>query len=86
MDIGNQLVTITGGSGDAGTALRMQGHTGVIRITTTIAKAGKCTRDIGTMRITTMATGETTIMIAIIMVATMTTDRYALMRIELAFH
>ena len=73
MDIGNQLVTITGGSGDAGTALRMKGHTGVIRITTTIAKAGKCTRDIGTMRITTMATGETMIMIATIMI-TMTTD------------
>jgi len=33
-----------------------------------------------------MATGETTIMIAIIMVATMTTDRYALMLVELAFH
>jgi hypothetical protein len=38
------------------------------------------------MRTTTTATGETTIMIATIMVATMTTDRYALMRVELAFH
>ena len=72
-DIGNQLGDVTGGSGDAGTVLHMKGHTGVIRITTTIAKAGKCTRDIGTMRITTMATGETMIMIATIMI-TMTTD------------
>jgi hypothetical protein len=47
---------------------------------TTTAKAGECTKDIGTMRITTMATGETTTM-----GATMTTDRYALMRVELAF-
>jgi hypothetical protein len=86
MDIGNQLVIITGGSGDAGTVLPMKGHTGVIRIMTTTAKAGECTRDIGTMRTTTTATGETTIMIATIMVATMTTDRYALMRVELAFH
>ena len=85
MDIGNQLVTITGGSGDAGTVLHMKGHTGAIRTMTTIAKAGECTRDIGAMRTTTTATGETTIMIAIIMVATMTTDRYALMRVELAF-
>jgi hypothetical protein len=86
MDIGNQLVIITGGSGDAGTVLPMKGHTGVIRIMTTTEKAGECTRDIGTMRTTTTATGETTIMIATIMVATMTTDRYALMRVELAFH
>ena len=84
MAIGNPLVTITGGSGDAGTVLHLKGHTGVIRIMTTTAKGGECTRDIGTMRTTTMATGETTIMIAIIMVATMTSDRYALMRVELA--
>jgi hypothetical protein len=70
MDIGNRLVTITGGSGGAGTVLHMKGHTGVIRITTTIAKAGECTRDIGTMRITTMAIGETMIMIVTIMIAT----------------
>ena len=72
MDIGNRLVTITGGSGDAGTVLHMKGHTGAIRIMTTIAKAGECTRDIGTM---TMAAGETMIMIATIMIATVTTDR-----------
>src|SRR5713101_4596749 len=75
MDIGNRLVTITGGSGDAGTVLHMKGHTGAIRIMTTIAKAGECTRDIGTMRTTTMAAGEAMIMIATIMIATVTTDR-----------
>jgi hypothetical protein len=46
---------------------------------TTTAKAGKCTRDIGTMRNTTMATGETMIMIAtIVIMTTMTTDHYVL--------
>jgi hypothetical protein len=94
MDIGNQLVNVTGGSGDAGTVLHMKGHTGVTRTMTTTEKVGKCTRDIGTMRTTTMATGETMIMIATIMITTivitttmttMTTDRYALMRVELAF-
>jgi hypothetical protein len=75
MDIGNRLVTITGGSGDAGIVLHMKAHTGAIRIMTTIAKAGECTRDIGTMRTTTMAAGETMIMIATIMIATVTTDR-----------
>ena len=69
MDIGNRLVTITGGSGDAGTVLHMKGHTGAIRIMTTIAKAGECTRDIGTMRTTTMAAGETMITVATIMIA-----------------
>jgi hypothetical protein len=73
MDIGNPLVTITGGSGDAGTVLHLKGHTGVIRIMTTTEKAGECTRDIGTMRITTTAIGETMIMIATIMIA----DHYA---------
>ena len=81
MDIGNRLVTITGGSGDAGTVLHMKGHTGAIRTMTTIAKAGECTRDIGTVRTTTMAAGET--MITTIMIATVTTDRDALMRVEL---
>src|ERR1700682_5390766 len=77
MDIGNQLVTVTGGSGDAGTVLHMKGHTGVIRIMTTTAKAGKCTRDIGTMRTTTMDTGENMIMSATIMITTtITTDRF----------
>src|ERR1700730_11414492 len=79
MDIGNQLVTITGGSGDAGTVLRIKGHTGVIRITTTIAKAGECTRDIGTMRTTTMAIGENVAMIATIAITTTTNaDQYTL--------
>ena len=76
MAIGNQLVTIIGGSGDAGTVLHMKGHSGVIRTTTTTGKAGKCTRDIGTMRTTTMATGEIMIMIGTIMITTMTTDLY----------
>jgi hypothetical protein len=40
---------------------------------TTTEKAGECTRDIGTMRITTTAIGETMIMIATIMIA----DHYA---------
>ena len=75
--IGNQLVTITGGSGDAGTVLHMKGHTGLIRIMTTTAKAGKCTRDIGTMKTTTTATGETMIMIAtVVITTTMTSDHY----------
>jgi hypothetical protein len=69
-DIGNPLVTITGGSGDVGTDLPMKGHTGVIRITTTTEKAGKCMRDTGTMKTTTMATGETMIMTATITIVT----------------
>lgn len=84
MDIGNPLVIITGGSGDAGTVLPMKGPTGVIRTMTTTEKAGECTRDIGTMRTTTTATGETTIMIGTIMITTMTTNHYALIRVELA--
>ena len=82
MDIGNQWVNITGGSGDGGTGLPMKGHTGAIRIMTTIAKAGECTRGIGTMRTTTMDAGETMIMTGTIM--TTTTDHYALMRVEVA--
>ena len=85
MDIGNPLVTITGGSRDAGNVLPMKGPTGAIRTMTTFAKAGECTRDIGTMRTTTTATGETTIMIGTIMITTMTTNHSALMRVELAF-
>jgi hypothetical protein len=84
-DIGNPLVTITGGCGDAGTVLHMKGHTGVIRIMTTTEKAGKCTRDIGTMRTTTTATGETMIVIATIIITTTTTDHCAVMRVELVF-
>jgi hypothetical protein len=75
--IGNQLVTITGGSRGAGNVLLLKGHTGVIRITTTIAKAGKSTRDTGTVRITTTATGGTMVTIATIMITT-TTDHRAL--------
>ena len=77
MDIGNQLVTITGGSGDAGTVLHMKGHTGAIRIMTTTEEAGNGMRDIGTTRITTMAIGATMVMIATIMITT-TTDHRAL--------
>jgi hypothetical protein len=76
-DIGNQSVTNIGGSADAGSGLHLKGHTGVIRIMTTTERAGKCTRDIGTTRITTTATGETMIMIATIMITTtITTDHY----------
>jgi hypothetical protein len=39
----------------------MKGHTGRIRITTTIAKAGNGMKDIGTARITTTAIGATMI-------------------------
>ena len=54
---------------------------------TTTEKAGKCTRDIGTMRTTTTATGETMIMIAtVVITTTITTDHDALMRVELASH
>jgi hypothetical protein len=97
MDIGNQLVNVTDGSGDVGTALHMKGHTGVIRTMTTTEKVGKCTRDIGTMRATTMVTGETMIMIATIVIGatmiasivitttmtTMTTDRDVLVELAL---
>jgi hypothetical protein len=76
MDIGNPLVTITGGSRDAGSGLPMQEPTGAIRTMTTIAKAGECTKDIGTMRTTTTATVETMIVTATIMI--MTTRRGAL--------
>ena len=72
------MVIITGGFGDVGTVLRTKGHTGAIRTMTTTEKAGECTRDIGTMRTTTTAIGETMIMIATIMITTMTTDHYLL--------
>ncbi len=79
MDIGSQLVTTTGGSGDAGTVLHLKGHTGVIRTMTTTGKAGECMRDIGTMRTTTTATGETTIMIAnVVITTTITTDLFCI--------
>jgi hypothetical protein len=74
-DIGNQWVTITGGSEDDGNVLLIKGHTGAIRTMTTTEKAGRCMRDIGTARITTTATGESMIMIVTIAIATtMTAD------------
>ena len=70
-----------------GSVLHLKGLTGVIRTMTTTGRAGKCTRDTGTMRTTTTATGETTIMIAtIVITTTITTDHDALMRVELASH
>ena len=55
--------------------LHLKGRTGVIRTMTTTGKAGKCTKDIGTMRTTTTATGEITI--ATVMITTnITTDHY----------
>ena len=51
--------------------LPLKGHTGRIRITTTIAKAGNCTKDIGTTRNTTTAIGGTMI-VGGSMVTTMT--------------
>ena len=56
-DIGNPWVTVTGGCGDTGSVLHLKVPTGRIRITTTIAKGGCCTKDIGTARTTTTATG-----------------------------
>jgi hypothetical protein len=41
--------------------LRLKGHTGRIRITTTIAKAGNGTKGIGTASTTTTAIGTTMI-------------------------
>lgn len=74
-DIGNQWITITGGSEDVGSVLLIKGHTGAIRTMTTTGKAGGCMRDIGTARITTTVTGESTIMIVTIVIATtMTAD------------
>ena len=67
-DIGRLLGATTDGSGDAGSVLRLKEPTGPIRITTTIAKAGNCTKDIGTARTTTATTGAT-----MGMVITMTT-------------
>ena len=73
--IGRQLVTITSGFGDTGSVLRLKEHTGPIRITTTIAKAGKCTKDIGTTRTTTATTGATMIVGMVITTTTSTTRR-----------
>jgi hypothetical protein len=66
-DIGCQLVAITSGSAVTGTVLRLKEHTGPIRITITIAKAGNCTKDIGT---TTATIGATMIMGMVIMATT----------------
>src|SRR5882762_4350957 len=46
----------------------MKGPTGAIRITTTTAKGGKCTRDTGTTRTTTTAIGDTTVVVATTMI------------------
>ena len=56
-DIGHRRVTVTSGSGDTGSVLRLKGHIGRIRTTTTIAKGGNGTKDIGTARATTTAIG-----------------------------
>jgi hypothetical protein len=69
-DIGCQLVAITSGSAVTGTVLRLKEHTGPIRITITIAKAGNCTKDIGTTRTTTATIGATMIMGMVIMATT----------------
>jgi hypothetical protein len=53
-DIGDRWVTITSGFGDTGSNPRLKGHTGFIHTTTTIAKAGNATKDIGTTTTMTM--------------------------------
>src|ERR1700737_3690084 len=58
-DIGRRLVIITSGSAATGSGLHLKEHTGPIRITTIIEKAGKCTKDIGTARTMRATTGVT---------------------------
>ena len=72
-DIGHRRVIITSGSEDIGNILRLKGHTGCIRITTTIVKAGNATKGIGTTRITTTVIGASMIMGGIITITTITT-------------
>jgi hypothetical protein len=60
-DIGPRRATVTSGSEDIGSALRLKGHTGRIRTTTTIEKVGNGTKDIGTTRTMTAAIGATMI-------------------------
>jgi len=55
--IGLRRVTTTSGFGDIGNVLRLKGHAGRIRTTTTTTKAGNGTKDIGAVRTTTMAAG-----------------------------
>ena len=57
-DIGSRKVIAIDGCGDTGSGLRMKARTGRIHTTTTIAKAGCSTRDIGTARTTTTTTGK----------------------------
>ena len=57
------MVVIISGCGDAGIVRRLKGLNGAIRTMTTTRKAGKCTKDIGTMKTTITATGETMIVI-----------------------
>ena len=56
-DIGGRWVTITSGFGDTGSNPRLREHTGFIHTTTTIAKAGNATMDIGITRTMTMVIG-----------------------------
>jgi len=60
-DIGDPLVTTTGGCGDIGSVLRLKELTGRIRTTTTTGKVGNGTKDTGTVRTTTMTIGGTMI-------------------------
>ena len=60
--IGRRRVVAINGCGDTGSVLHSKGPIGAIRITTTIAKVSNSTKDIGTGRTTTTATGR--IMIA----------------------
>ena len=55
--IGDQWVTTTSGCGDIGSVRRLKGRAGRIRITTTTAKAGNGTKDIGAVKTTTPAIG-----------------------------
>ena len=71
-DIGDRWVTITSGFWDTGSVPRLREHTGFIHTTTTIAKAGNATKDIGTTRTTTMAIGASMVMGTIMI--TMTTS------------
>ena len=75
-DIGDRWVTITSGFGDTGSNPRLREHTGFIHTTTTIAKAGNATKDIGTTRTMTMVIGANMVTDeAIITMTTSSEDR-----------
>ena len=76
-DIGHRWVIITSGRVDIGSALRLKERTGRIPITTTIAKGGNGTKDIGTTKIMTTAIGVTMIMSEAIVITTTTGMRTA---------